>query len=308
MPARQDTFVRSVKSILCSGPIIIGLLIPFSSSANADYRYEASASFNHSSSKSRGAINLAECNLTYDSYMLPVNPLNPGYGFGYNWYYDCDNVSSGSSQKQKRISLQGKYFLKPVKTSVNQPLAEAAFFNKSSWGEVGISLADPDSGKNIKTLELGGRYVLPNGVFASTLIRNGDIDDVALELGQYIDTETTVSGRYKVSDYIAQLEGHFKKVSRFSGTNFIGLDASIGLLDGSRDETAYRLAAEADYYFDSHWSAGGQFGFTFGDFKEQLIGIQSRYFFNEQLSVTGVLQRENKSKTNLIEIEFTGRW
>jgi Putative general bacterial porin len=186
------------------------------------------------------------------------------------------------------ISLSGRYHFTEVDTT-NKPLAEAAFMQRRSfvnavYTDWDIDLANGESG-SIQNIGFG--FYIPNTMFylgAQHLRYDYDHSDsdsnTLFELGiAPIDgLLLTTTHSEDADDYEPNI--HAKYVLPLAGETAINLEA--GFTDVEDADAIIHLAG--DYYFTHFFSVGASMTDYEGG---NDYSIRTRYFFNDDISVTG---------------------
>jgi hypothetical protein len=141
---------------------------------------------------------------------------------------------------------------------------------------------DADGGGSADAQTIGVGFYIPSTIFyiGAQYLKFEDANDTIVTLGVTpIDgLLVTTSHNEEADDYEPNLSA--KYVRPLAGETAINLEA--GFAQGADDEEdAVYLAA--DYYFTSFFSVGA----TLLDQDESTYGIRTRYFFNDQFSLTG---------------------
>jgi hypothetical protein len=183
-------------------------------------------------------------------------------GAGYTVWDGADNM----------FSLYGEYHFAPVNVGATNPLAEAAFLNRSSNV---FARGDDD----LDFLQAGVEFFVPNTMFyvrgAVTSDRRFDDTDNGwfAQLGVMPIDGLLLTTTVDDDDY--DLNVQVKYVTNLGGGNFLNLEAEVVDTD---DDTLLTLGA--DFYFDRTLSVGVQYADRgFDEFT-----IRARKFFNNELS------------------------
>lgn len=206
------------------------------------------------------------------------------------------------------ISLNGKYYLAPVKTG-SAPLAEAAFLDKSSNVALAYTNLDSD-GLEADSLGLSGEYYIPNSQFyVSGSLNRTDADGekgngFAVEAGYLPMTGLLLA--VGVADMEESLDPlQFAKYGTLTsvgtvlsagedtavtlrakyvykvGTNDVNLESNLVI----GDETAYRVAA--DLYLDPTLSIGASLADATFDDSDMIFGVRAQKFVTPTVAVGG---------------------
>lgn len=186
------------------------------------------------------------------------------------------NVDPDEGRSSDYIGAYGEYHFQPVRVG-NNPLAEAAFINRSSNVYV-FGYEDLD------VLHAGVDFYIPDTIFYvgaefSRTDRDGqdNNNDVGVRLGLTPVTGLQIWTQYwDEPGYDANL--HAKYVMPLGGGTFLNLDGSY--TDGDENDT---LTAGADFYFDQTFSVGVAFADD-DAWVEDAYTVRSRKFFNDQIS------------------------
>jgi Putative general bacterial porin len=186
------------------------------------------------------------------------------------------------------LQLSGLYNFTAVDTT-NKPLAEAAFLGKHSYLNASHSEFDADGGGSADAQTIGFGFYIPSTIFYVGVqhLKFEDTNDTAVTLGiTPIDgLLVTTSHNEEAEDYNANISA--KYVTQLAGDTSINLEAAYAKGEDAEDEfeedAEDTLYLAADYYFTSFFSVGA----TLVDQDESTYGIRTRYFFNDQFSLTG---------------------
>ncbi len=186
------------------------------------------------------------------------------------------------------IYLSGRYHFTEVDTT-NKPLAEAAFMQRRSFVNAGYTDWDIDlvGGESGSIQNIGFGFYIPNTMFylgAQHLRYDYDHSDsdsnTLFELGiAPIDgLLVTTTHDEDSDDYEPNI--HAKYVLPLAGETAINLEA--GFTDVEDEDAVIHLAG--DYYFTHFFSVGA----SITDYEDgNDYSIRTRYFFNDDISLTG---------------------
>lgn len=182
--------------------------------------------------------------------------------------YDVDNGSSETS-----IGVHGTYYFAPV-TTTNQPLAEAAFLQKSSNLYV-------QGFQDLDVIYAGAEFYIPDTFFyVAAEIERVDIDhyhnnDWGVRFGLTpLDGLLVWTGYYDEPGY--DLNIHAKYVMDLGYYNTINIEA--GYTDGDLDDSLYLFG---DFYFNHTFSVGAGY---IDEYDNDTFTLRTRKFFNPQFS------------------------
>ncbi|MES2823314.1 MAG: putative porin [Pseudomonadota bacterium] len=197
----------------------------------------------------------------------------------------------GSDNKMKAYGLEGAYYFNPVST-INVPLAEAAFLGKNSNVYAG-ALRSSLSGEHLNFYEVGAEFYIPENflyVNAGALRATGDNftdNDWYTSVGiTPLDGLLVTTTYYGDEGYDANIAA--KYVMGIGGDNFINLEARV--MDA---DTGTVKEIGGDFYIDTTFSIGAAVSQQHSD---NTYRVRTRKFFNEQFS--GELSYEDAPATN----------
>jgi hypothetical protein len=216
------------------------------------------------------------------SSLTMANTYNAEVGLNYtdNGLTLLDNTEP--LEDVSTIQLSGLYNFTAVDTS-NKPLAEAAFLGNHSYLNASHSEFDADGGGSADAQTIGFGFYIPSTIFyiGAQYLNFEDSNNTIVTLGVTpIDgLLITTSHNEEADDYEPNI--YAKYVRPLAGETAINLEAGFAQSEDDEEEDAIYLAA--DYYFTSFFSVGA----TLVDRDESTYGIRTRYFFNDQFSLTG---------------------
>lgn len=236
----------------------------------------------------------------------------------YNSFYrDFEN---GTEQSFGMFTY--KYYLEQV-SSDNKPLAEAAYLQRASSIEAGLSgtVYDYPGGDELSGGAVGFAYThmkKDSPLILSVLYETGtldyssggflayqiDITSLGLSAGWFIDTATSVDVNYVKHEYeykpavysgnnfdATYLYLSAKTVKSLGGDTAVNVEGMFGQVEYANSAASASntlLGIAADYYLDSRMSIGGLYQSESGDSAEDegtITTIRGRFFFNTQLSL-----------------------
>ena len=171
-----------------------------------------------------------------------------------------------------RYRLSHQFYLSPVQTPNNMPLAEAGFLSRSSSLLFGYQYDQYDYGTQGKTSlsgwSLGGEYRdVSHNFYASLLwteLNNSDGREVQASLGYYVDPSWLVKLdvehlRPDGDGSTTQYGISTKKLMTLAHGDFISVEASY--MDQANSSLG-RFGVAGDYYFGSNLSLGLAYDWT----------------------------------------------
>lgn len=201
------------------------------------------------------------------------------------------------------IQLHGIYNFSAVDTT-NKPLAESAFLGKHSYVRASHSEFDVDGGDGSDAQTIGVGFYIPNSIFyvGAEHYNFEDEDDTQIEVGI-----TPVNGLLISTSHFTESDGYepnieAKYVRELAGDTAINLEAGFAQGEEGEDgepDADDELYIAADYYFTNFFSVGAQV-YDYGD--SSVYTIRTRYFFNDQFSLTGEFGSDNETDDNSFSI------
>ena len=186
------------------------------------------------------------------------------------------------------LSVAGTFYLKPVPTD-GVPLAEAAFLNRSSFVNAGVSRVDVD-GDHADVFGANFGYYIPNTIFY------GRIGVLKFDDAFGFDDDTTVNGTFGVAPFDGLLittefdedgwnpNATARYVGKFDNGHFYA--ASINVVDP--DDENVEVGANFDYFFDPTFSVGG-------GLSSDRLEVRAEKFFMPNFSVGGRVYTDDDS-------------
>lgn len=195
---------------------------------------------------------------------------NYNFEVGVN-YTDIDRDVGGSDDS---FGVYGKYYFQEVRPG-NNPLAEAAFINRSSNAYV-------VGGDDLDVVTAGVEFYVPDTIFyGAAEIRREDYDGQSTENDWGVRLGLTpLAGLlvwtqyYDEPGYDANI--HAKYVMPLGGGNFLNVEG--GYTDGDNNDV-FEIAG--DFYFDRTFSVGA--GYTDNDYDDGFM-LRTRKFFTPEIS------------------------
>ncbi len=198
----------------------------------------------------------------------------------------------GFDSKVKTYGVGGAYYFNPVST-LNVPLAEAAFLGKSS-NVYGGAFRSSWSGADFNTYLVGAEFYIPeNFLYVDAGVsrmtgKNYTDNDWYTSVGiTPIDGLRVTTKYFHDEGYDANISA--KYVMGIGGDNFINLEASVMDADAG---TIKEIGG--DFYIDTTFSIGGAISQQHSD---NTYTVRTRKFFNEQIS--GELSYEDGPDMNI---------
>lgn len=193
-------------------------------------------------------------------------------------YIDFDYDAGGS---EDFFGVYGEYHFQPVRVG-NNPLAEAAFINRSSNVYVG-------GVRDLDILYGGVDFYIPDTMFyvgaeflREDLDNRDSYNDVGVRLGLTPAAGLLIWTQYwDEPGYDANI--HAKYVMPMGGGTFLNIEG--GYTDGDEigGEKNNTLTADADFYFDQTFSVGVGFADNDGEV-EDAFTLRTRKFFTNEIS------------------------
>lgn len=203
--------------------------------------------------------------LTLSSAAAFANSFQNETRFDYQWG-DILNA------EMKAYSLSHQFYLSPVSTSNNMPLAEAGFLSRSSSVLVGYDYAKYDFGglgkSSLSAWSVGGEYRDTSHNFYASLqwteFNNSRDRAIATSLGYYVDPTWLVTLdvehlRPDSEGSVTQYGVSTKKLMTLGNGDFMSVDASYMDLAYS---SLGRFGVGADYYFGRNVAVGLAYDWT----------------------------------------------
>lgn len=172
----------------------------------------------------------------------------------------------------KTYSLSHQFFLSPVNTANNMPLAEAGFLSRSSSVLLGYDYAKVDFGNfgnsSLSAWSVGGEYRdISHNFYASLLwneINNSSDRFIESSLGYYLDPSWLV--KLDIEHLRPDGDGSYtqygvstKKLMTLGNGDFMSVEARYMDL---ADTSLGRFGVAADYYFGQNLSLGLAYDWT----------------------------------------------
>ncbi len=186
----------------------------------------------------------------------------------------------GIDSKIKAYGVGGAYYFSSVST-INVPLAEAAFLGKNSKVYAG-ALRSSQSGEHLNFYEVGAEFYIPENFLyvdagaLRTTSENFTDNDWYTSVGiTPLDGLLVTTTYYGDEGYDANISA--KYVMGIGGDNFINLEAAV--MDA---DTGTFKEIGGDFYIDTTFSIGGAVSEQHSD---NTYTLRTRKFFNEQFSV-----------------------
>lgn len=195
---------------------------------------------------------------------------NYNFEVGVN-YTDIDRDVGGSDDA---FGVYGKYYFQEVRPG-NNPLAEAAFINRSSNAYV-------NGRDDLDVVNAGVEFYIPDTIFyGAAEIQRQDYDGQSTENDWGVRLGLTPLAGLRVwteywdePGYDANI--HAKYVVPLGGGNFVNVEG--GYSDYDANDVFY---VAGDFYFDRTFSAGA--GYTDNDYEDGFM-LRARKFFTPEIS------------------------